>query len=514
MTRFTIVAGIALFLFFFGIPDPENQEMISGNTAQTSDSTLPEGERLARLYCATCHLYPGPELLDKKTWEKGVLPNMKLRLGLRDGADPYEEIVPEEREIVRKLNIYPDTAIIKKEEFQKIVSFYLQKSPDRLPQFKTDGISKGSQFKTKKIFLNDEEYPKTSLLKYDSATHKIFMGDGLNRLIILKDLQVESAWFTESPPVDIDFPPNQPPRLLTIGSFNPSDLQKGRLLSFNYEENPLADLVNLDSLTRPVQFAVGDLNMDGKEDVVVCEFGNNRGEVAWYDQFDKNKKHQLKYQPGARKAIIKDMNGDGMPDIVVLMAQAREEILIFYNLGHGEFYEERVLEFPPVYGVNYFELADFNHDGFPDILLTNGDNWDYSPIDKNYHGVRIFENNGQNQFKETFFFPLPGASKAIAVDFDNDGDVDIALAGFYSSSLSPEYNFIYLENTGSNQFKPYYFPDIAGKWLTMESGDFNGDGKTDVILGSFIYKSPELIQLMAQGVADLPKAIVLFNQSK
>lgn len=92
--------------------------------------------------------------------------------------------------------------------------------------------------------------------------------------------------------------------------------------------------------------------------------------------------------------------------------------------------------------------------------------------------------------------------------------MDIALAGFYSSSLSPEYNFIYLENTGSNQFKPYYFPDIAGKWLTMETGDFNGDGKTDVILGSFIYKSPELIQLMAQGVADLPKAIVLFNQSK
>src|SRR5437667_5030468 len=41
-----------------------------------------EGERLAHTYCAACHMFPEPALLDKKTWRTGVLPQMALRLGV------------------------------------------------------------------------------------------------------------------------------------------------------------------------------------------------------------------------------------------------------------------------------------------------------------------------------------------------------------------------------------------------------------------------------------------------
>src|SRR5882672_5799041 len=41
-----------------------------------------DGEQLARVDCAACHMFPNPELLDKQTWVSGVLPQMAARLGL------------------------------------------------------------------------------------------------------------------------------------------------------------------------------------------------------------------------------------------------------------------------------------------------------------------------------------------------------------------------------------------------------------------------------------------------
>ena len=33
-----------------------------------------DGEALAKTYCASCHAYPEPAILDKPTWEKYILP--------------------------------------------------------------------------------------------------------------------------------------------------------------------------------------------------------------------------------------------------------------------------------------------------------------------------------------------------------------------------------------------------------------------------------------------------------
>ena len=44
-------------------------------------SCMSQGEKLARTYCAACHAFPDPGLLDKKTWQNGVLPVMAIRVG-------------------------------------------------------------------------------------------------------------------------------------------------------------------------------------------------------------------------------------------------------------------------------------------------------------------------------------------------------------------------------------------------------------------------------------------------
>jgi hypothetical protein len=147
--------------------------------------------------------------------------------------------------------------------------------------------------------------------------------------------------------------------------------------------------------------------------------------------------------------------------------------------------------------------------------MTNGDNWDLSPIRKNYHGVRIFTNDGKNHFNQTYFFPIYGASKAIASDFDQDGDVDIAAISFYDDPEHPEDGFVYLENKGNMNFQPLVSTETGnGKWLTMEVCDFDKDGDQDIILGSYFHKALDVTSIVMKSGTSLPQILILKNTTK
>ena len=273
----------------------------------------------------------------------------------------------------------------------------------------------------------------------------------------------------------------------------------------------------LDNLPRPVFAQFADLNGDHKEDIIICGFGNYLGKLAWYENLGDNKYQEkvLKNLPGALKSYIRDINKDGNMDIIVLMGQGDEGIFIFYGLGEGEFREEAVLRFHPLYGSMHFELVDFNRDGWLDILYANGDNGDYSVSLKSYHGVRIYLNDQTNHFEQAYFYPMHGAIKAMARDFDQDGDIDIAAIAFFPDYQNlPHEGFVYLENLGNLTFKNFTFPEaIDGRWLVMEVGDVDGDLDDDLILGSFIYGvTPVPDDIYSKWQENSQPVIILENQ--
>src|SRR5690606_6312476 len=161
----------------------------------------------------------------------------------------------------------------------------------------------------------------------------------------------------------------------------------------------------------------------------------------------------------------------------------------YENQGGGSFKEKRLLTFSPLNGSQYMEMADFDKDGNLDILYVCGDNADKSPILKDYHGIYIFLNDGNDHFKQAYFYQLNGAYKAMARDYDLDGDLDIAAISFFPDYRNcPEESFVYLENKGNLKFGDHTFPEATkGRWIVMDAGDIDGDGDIDLALGSFVY---------------------------
>ena len=505
----SVIIPLSILVLFGDLKTEETYREVTLNSL--IDSTL-LGKQLALKYCQNCHLFPEPDLLDKKTWVSSVLPNMGLRLGIREaGKNPYADMDVADVNIMKDLAIYPETPLISKEEWLEIIKYYENEAPSVLPPQKTEITLTNQlpQFKAQYLTLTTKKLPRTTLLKYDKTASLLYIGDAQNELFVADSTwRLKNVIKTESPAVDMDFPKNKSPRLLTIGKLNPSDQKLGRLFSLDMSSKTV-----MNGLQRPVQFAASDLNGDGKEDIVLSQFGHNTGKLSWFDNGNPSKEHILKALSGTRKVEVWDMNKDKKPDLVVLSAQAWEGVSIFYNQGKGKFKEKKILEFSPVFGASYFECVDFNKDGFQDILLTNGDNWDYSAVLKPYHGVHIYLNDGQGNFKEAWFYPMYGTSKAVARDFDNDGDLDIAAISFYSDLEQPEQGFIYLENKGGYNFKAYSTPEAAsGKWLTMEVGDFDKDGDMDIVLGSYFQTVGEMTKLIFKGVETFPQLLILTNK--
>jgi hypothetical protein len=226
---------------------------------------------------------------------------------------------------------------------------------------------------------------------------------------------------------------------------------------------------------------VGDLNRDGKADVVVtlaCDFTNvcAQGDVEVYmGNGDGSLQSPNRYPTTGNSGIpvaIGDFNNDGKPDVVV--ATPGSTVTFFPGNGDGTLASPSTISIP--IGGEAIAVADFNSDGNLDIALAGN----LGP------GV-ILNGNGDGTFQAPISLPTglgnavtDGASIAIG-DLSGDGKPDLVLSG----TLDGFNGIAVFLNDGAGNFiagGTY----TAGGWLyaPLVAADFNSDGKDDIVLAS------------------------------
>src|SRR5947199_2187412 len=275
-----------------------------------------EGERLAHTYCAACHMFPEPALLDKKTWRTGVLPQMALRLGV-----PPKSLFAE---MHRDPEMVVLTKAVSEPDWETIVAHYLEHAPDTLPQ---QSLPAQPQVDPP-LFSAGPFVPRLhssaiiTLLKTDTVNERIFVGEaGTNTFRVFDfDRYLKASLTLGSPPTDVI---SERDRLLVLesGMLEPNDQPKGTLVQYDFARDGSLHFskVLIDSLFRPVFVKQFDFAGHGRKDFVICEFGNNRGRLALYREDGATyQRHVLDATPGAIRFEILDLTGDGFPDIVAL----------------------------------------------------------------------------------------------------------------------------------------------------------------------------------------------------
>jgi hypothetical protein len=447
-----------------------------------------EGEALAKTYCASCHALPSPATLPKNVWKLSTLPYMGILMGIED------EIANLPTPLKDYAILRPSTSMISKEDYEKIKAYYIDQAPESLaePVYVPLTELKGL-FSVEDVALeiHNGTFPNMTSVSIDAANREILAGDQSNRIIWQLDSKgkVRQQMANQNALTHIEKTGKNQYYFTYIGTTTQA----------NPEVNGYTNMVDLShgaymvkksilkGLNRPIYLSAQNLDGEAGDELILSEFGFKEGGLSVWKKVATGdyQKTVLNPQTGATRTIVRDFNRDGRLDIASLFAQGDERVILYLNEGKLKFKEQVLQRFPSIYGTSSFDLVDMDGDGDLDLVCTAGDNADFSTILKPYHGIYLYQNTGNFTFKPWQFFPQNGATKAIAADFDGDGDSDIAsIALFPDVAKRPLEGFMYIENQGKSFSQKTMPINHLGRWSVMDAGDVDGDGDIDLVLGS------------------------------
>ncbi len=219
-----------------------------------------------------------------------------------------------------------------------------------------------------------------------------------------------------------------------------------------------------DVLSTPA-IATGDVNGDGRPDVVVARHGLrvfvNQGGTAFAEPV------ALSSEGRFNSIVLKELNGDGRVDIAALEDTG---LKVFLNAGDGSF------SAPVSYGTGsklvQLQAADVTGDATTDLLL----------VDASFEAraLLVFPNKGDGSFSAPVRVLTDSISGWAPGDLNRDGKVDLAVV------LSPSSGKLkVLLNAGPGSFTelPAHALAVSG---TPAVADMNGDGNLDLVFRSAV----------------------------
>ena len=330
------------------------------------------------------------------------------------------------------------------------------------------------------------------ILACDGLAHSIFWlrqtePNQFEEISLSKEIQGPARVET----VDLDFDGDLDIMVASMGVIFPNNQRIGAIdVLENLGNETFQRRTLVDNIARANDVQAEDLDGDGDLDLAVAQFGYYQGEIRIMRQVRpwEFESEILSDLEGAINVCIEDLDDNGSLDIAALISQDYEEIHVFSNDGKGRFESKIVYGSTNTdYGSSGISLADVNGDGRIDILYTNGDGFDLvKPGPRPWHGVQWLENKGDLDFEYHRLGDLPGAYSPLAVDMDEDGDLDIFATGCFADWEEPSaVSLALFRNSGKEKFEKEILAHSPTHLLAIDAADIDQDGKVELVTGGF-----------------------------
>ncbi|MBI2806490.1 MAG: VCBS repeat-containing protein [Planctomycetes bacterium] len=285
-----------------------------------------------------------------------------------------------------------------------------------------------------------------------------------------------------------------------LGSFPPTDRLSGSVVCLRgNKDGTFTPQTLFKDVGRVADVQAADFNGDGKLDLVVASFGwQEAGEIIVLENISRDRDH-LAFKPhvvdkrhGAIHVPVIDLNKDGKPDFVALIAQEHEEVCAFVNQGNFKFQMKPLYTAPhPAYGSSGIQLVDLDGDGQTDVLYTNGDVLDSPHLLKPYHGLQWLRNKGNLEFEHRPIAAMYGIHRAVAADVTGNGRLDIVAVSYLPEEHFPQRGevnadaIVLFEQTSPGQFVRHTVASKTCDHVACAVGDVFGTGRLDIVTANF-----------------------------
>lgn len=263
---------------------------------------------------------------------------------------------------------------------------------------------------------------------------------------------------------------------------------------------------------------VGDFNGDGKSDlfrwssdlaqnVLYLSNGDGTFQVA---QNSSITSAYFAHPNGTYGSFVADFNGDGKSDLLRWSSDMAQNALYLSN-GDGTF---QMVQNGSITGAHFAHpngtygsfVADLNGDGRADLLRWSSD------IAQNV----LYMSNGDGSFRAIQNSSITGANFAhpngsygsYVIDINGDGRSDL-----FRWSSDPAQNIVFLSN-GDGTFQSIQNSSITGTQFSHPNGtfgsfvgDFDGDGKSDLLRWSTVSAYNSLYWNAQRGASDVTQTI-------